>query len=266
MKDWNRFGLFVWLWLAAAAFGETNSASPLELHVKKVLFIRLTQSPVVILVDKEERRFLPIWIGMNEAQAIALEMENFKPPRPMTHDLFPSVVKELGGTIERVVITETKANTYYATLSINAKGATKVLDCRPSDGIAIALRAKVPILASETVMKNAMPVPEGDEETDGAQRVKQLAITVQTLTPDLAEAMDTGTRKGVLVSASQEPKLERGDVITAVGSQRVTNTEELVRALVAALEKGKEVEVKIARHRQIMTVRITIAASATPRD
>ncbi len=242
---------------AAAVCGQTNPPPPLELHVKKVLYLQMTQSPVVILVDSSEKQFLPIWIGFSEAQAIALEMEHFKPPRPMTHDLFPTVVKELDGKIEKLLITETKANTYYATLSVSTKDKTREIDCRPSDGIAIALRVKAPIFASESVMRNARPVPDEIESAGGAHRLELLPVTVQTLTPELAAALELGAAKGVLVSASQHPKVLRGDVIVAVGSDRLATVEQLKAAL-DKVGEGKDVDLKISRERQITTIRVTL--------
>jgi len=256
MKLWSRFSFFAGLFLAACAFGQSNAPAPLELRVKKVFVLQATQSPVVILMDKAEKQFLPIWIGMSEAQAIALEMEHFKPPRPMTHDLLANVLKELESKVEKVVITETKANTYFATLSVSTQGRTKEIDCRPSDGIALALRVKAPIFAAPSVMQNAMAVPAEVADEGGAQRLSRLAVTVQTLTPDLAEALGTGVQKGVLVSDSQQPKIERGDVVVAVDGIRVQNAEEFTAAL-EKVKPGKELELKIERNHKVTTIRVS---------
>jgi bifunctional DNase/RNase len=260
MKTRRLLGYSLGLFLAAGACARADIASPpLELHVMKVVIVPMTHSPVVILADKEEKRFLPIWIGLSEAQAIASEMEKFKPPRPMTHDLLTSLVRELDGKIEKIVITETKANTYYALMTVTGRGKTTEIDCRPSDGIAVALRAKAPIFAAETVMKNALDIPTDDEEsTAGVQRLKRLPATVQTLTADLAEALETGARKGVLVTASHDPKLQRGDVILAVGAERVDSVEQLAAAL-DKIQPAREAELRISRDGKTSTVRVRLA-------
>jgi uncharacterized protein len=253
-------GLIGWLLLAAPGLADTNQTALLELHVKNVIYVRMTDSLVVILVDKQEKRFLPIWVGMNEAQAIAMEMQKFKPPRPLTHDLIANLVKELDGQIEKLVITETKANTYFANLSISSRGRTKLIDCRPSDGIAVALRAKAPILAAESVMEHALPMPEEDlsDESHG-KRVTALSMTVQTLTPDLAEAFDLGKTRGLLVSESQRNELKRGDVIMAVGSTKVETVEEF-NAAVERVGPKVQIELKLLRGGKPVTVRVQLAA------
>jgi S1-C subfamily serine protease len=114
-------------------------------------------------------------------------------------------------------------------------------------------------------MRNARPVPEEAESAGGALRLQLLPVTVQSLTPELAEALTIGETKGVLVSSSQHPKILRSDVILAVGTSKVQSVEQLA----AALDKaggGKEVELKISREQQIMTVRIKLEKRAEPKD
>lgn len=124
-------------------------------------------SPIVLLKDTEERNFLPIWIGMFEAAAIAMELQEFKPPRPMTHDLITKIISLLKGSIQKVIINEIVDNTFYAIIEVQSLGATETIkiDARPSDAIAIAVRAKSPIFVSEAVMMKAKMVnSEKDEE------------------------------------------------------------------------------------------------------
>jgi bifunctional DNase/RNase len=125
-------------------------------------------SPIVLLKDMEERNFLPIWIGMFEAAAIAMELQSFTPPRPMTHDLLTKIINELGATVFRIIISEIVENTFYSVIELNAKGKKdKIIkiDARPSDAIAISVRCKVPIFVSEAVMSKAKMVNiEKDEE------------------------------------------------------------------------------------------------------
>jgi len=123
-------------------------------------------SPIVLLRDTEERNFLPIWIGMFEAAAIAMELQDFKPPRPMTHDLLATLVEELNGQVVRVIIHEVVENTFYATIEIKKPDETLLkIDARPSDAIALAVRTHTSIFVSETVMVKAKMVnSEKDEE------------------------------------------------------------------------------------------------------
>jgi bifunctional DNase/RNase len=121
----------------------------------------------VLLKDSEERNFLPIWIGMFEAAAIAMELQEFKSPRPMTHDLIVELVAKLQGTIEKVIISDIKEDTFYAVLEVRQKDLKEPIkiDCRPSDAIAIAVRVDADIYVAENVMLNAKMVnAEKDKE------------------------------------------------------------------------------------------------------
>jgi bifunctional DNase/RNase len=110
-------------------------------------------SPIVLLKDEEELNFLPIWIGIFEATAIAMVMQGITPPRPMTHDLLTDVLKVLDVKVERVVINEVKDGTFYAVIDIiTPQGKKLTIDSRPSDAIALAVRTGVTIFVSENVM------------------------------------------------------------------------------------------------------------------
>lgn len=139
-------------------------------------------SPIVLLKDSEERNFLPIWIGMFEAAAIAMELQEFKPPRPMTHDLLTKTINLLEGEVMQITINEIIENTFYAIIDIKKKGATKLIhiDSRPSDAIAIAVRTKAPIFVSEAVMAKAKMVnTEKDEE-----ETKDFKNFIDNISPD----------------------------------------------------------------------------------
>ncbi len=137
-------------------------------------------SPLVLLKDQEELNFLPIWIGIFEAAAIAMEMQNAKPPRPMTHDLLLESVNKLGGKLEKIVVTDVKDGTFYAALEIDKNGKTLKLDSRPSDAIALAVRAHVPIYVSEVVMMQAKLV---NAEKD-AEETKKFKDFIQDMKPE----------------------------------------------------------------------------------
>ncbi len=115
-----------------------------------------SQKPIILLKEENGERFLPIWIGSFEASAIALELVNFKTPRPMTHDLILSIIKDLKARVDFIAVTNIIDETFYAVLNLtNDAGETIAIDLRPSDAIAIAVRSKCPIFASKFVMENA---------------------------------------------------------------------------------------------------------------
>lgn len=124
------------------------------LHMK-VRGVALDQqmNPVVLLVDQGETMALPIWIGQAEATAIAMELQSVKPPRPMTHDLLRSVLNSLSVAVLRVVVTEVKEATYFAEIHLATNGNPMIVDSRPSDAIALALRTASPIYVDEVVLR-----------------------------------------------------------------------------------------------------------------
>jgi bifunctional DNase/RNase len=124
----------------------------------KVRGVALDQqmNPVVLLVDQAETMALPIWIGQAEATAIAMELQGVKPPRPMTHDLLRSILKALSAIVTRVVVTEVRDSTYFAEIHLAANGTPVVVDSRPSDAIALALRAEAPIFITPQVAEQAI--------------------------------------------------------------------------------------------------------------
>ncbi len=115
---------------------------------------------VVVLEDLEKTRLVPIWIGVNEGNAIALEMQGEKFPRPLTHDLMVNALKEVGGVIEKVVISDLKDNSYYALITIRHQGKTYEIDARPSDSLALAVRVRCPIYIDEKVLKKCPQIDQ----------------------------------------------------------------------------------------------------------
>ena len=125
------------------------------MKVKSLMMDPVTQMPIVILRDTDGGTILPIWVGLFEANAIALQLEKIDTPRPMTHDLLRSVLATVEATVERIVITELKENTFYAILRLNLAGHEVEVDSRPSDAIALALRTDSPIYVNENVIEKA---------------------------------------------------------------------------------------------------------------
>lgn len=121
----------------------------------------------ILLKEIEGTRRLPIIIGAFEAQAIALEMEGIKPPRPLTHDLLKTLVDNLGASVVEIIVSELKENTFYAKIILEASGLTNEIDARPSDAIALAVRTYAPIFVNEAVMSSAAFIPSDETEIPG---------------------------------------------------------------------------------------------------
>lgn len=133
-----------------------------EMKVKSLMMDPVTQTPIVILRDPSGKSILPIWVGLFEANAIALKLENVETPRPMTHDLLRAVLDSMQATVKRISITDLKDSTFYATVLLSCNGKEFKVDSRPSDAIALALRADAPIFVSQDVIKKASrPDSEG---------------------------------------------------------------------------------------------------------
>jgi len=132
-----------------------------EMKVYGLALDEESQVPVLVLKDKDDKTVLPIWIGAMEAMAISLAINDVKLPRPMTHDLLLTIIGGLGGKVLAVNVISLREGTYYAEVHIEHEGKLKRIDCRPSDGIALALRADVPISVDEIVIIQA----ESDRRT-----------------------------------------------------------------------------------------------------
>lgn len=136
----------------------------LEMRIRGLLMDPTTNSPIVILKDVNSEAMLPIWVGPFEANSIASEIEKVAPPRPMTHDLLRNAIHLFGAVIKRIIVTELRDNTFYAVIEIEWQGDRLILDSRPSDAIALALRADCPIFVNEDVIKSSQQ--SGLAETD----------------------------------------------------------------------------------------------------
>src|SRR5499427_7469144 len=152
----------------------------IEMTIKGLMVDPITNMPIIILRDKEGQRLLPIWVGVFEANAIALQIENVTTPRPMTHDLLKNVIQDLHGRIEKIVVSDLKESTFYALIYLTVGGELMAVDARPSDAIALALRARAPIFVEETVIDNAKPVDFSSESADSERLQKWL----ENLDPD----------------------------------------------------------------------------------
>src|SRR5688572_17299474 len=150
-----------------------SSLSPLvPMSIKGLMLDPVSNSPIVVLKDDEEKFFLPIWVGIFEANAIALQLENITTPRPMTHDLLRNMISELDARVTRVVINDLRDSTFFAQIRLLVAGKTLEVDARPSDALALALRTEAPIYVAQTVLDQAQTItPEAGEDND--EKVKK---------------------------------------------------------------------------------------------
>jgi uncharacterized protein len=150
----------------------------IEMNVAGIALDARNGHPIVVLNDSSKRRALPIWVGMAEANAIARALDSRKPERPLTHDLLLSIVTELGYTVKEININELSSSTYFATIIVSHPGSEgtpsfeKSIDARPSDAIALALRANSPIFVSEQVVADGTIPADYEKDEEEAQEFK----------------------------------------------------------------------------------------------
>jgi bifunctional DNase/RNase len=132
-----------------------EAAMEIEMKIRGLMMDPVTNMPIVVLKDSSSGAVLPIWVGVYEANAIALEIEKVQTPRPMTHDLLKNVLLGLDVQVQKVVVNELRDDTFYALIWVMRNGQTMSIDSRPSDALALALRVDCPIFVEETVLKNS---------------------------------------------------------------------------------------------------------------
>jgi uncharacterized protein len=144
-----------------------------------------SSSPIVILKVEDENRYLPIWIGQPEARSILMKLQNQEFSRPLTHDLAVNLVAELGGSMEKVTVTELRDSTFFAVISVEIDGRTVEIDSRPSDAIALAVRAGAEIFAADEVIEEAAVVfEEAMEETPEEEVVDKFKDWMKNVSPE----------------------------------------------------------------------------------
>ncbi len=137
---------------------ELEAAIEKEFRIKGLMMDPVTNSPIVILQDIEANTLLPIWVGIFEANAIALQIERIDTPRPMTHDLLRNILLHLDAEVEKIVVTELKENTFFAQIHLDIDGNRMTVDSRPSDAIALALRTDSPIYVTDEVIASSQNI------------------------------------------------------------------------------------------------------------
>lgn len=137
----------------------------IEVKIDSIRVSLMSNHRVVILKDLASERYLPIWIGPYEAEAITIQLQEVEVARPLTHDLLKTTITELGGKIIHVIVNELRSDTFYANIVVERNGKRMEIDSRPSDAIALAVRASVPIYVEDSVMEHAAITPEEDAES-----------------------------------------------------------------------------------------------------
>ena len=229
MKRYVKIGIAggLLLFLAMVSVSKETPSSFIEMEVKGVRLDPFGQNPVVILVDKEEKKALAIWIGPVEASAIERELNRVTTPRPMTHDLFHSVLGRMKAKVEEIKITDLREQTYYALLVLVLDKEMVEIDARPSDAIILALKSQAPISVATKVLEQ-----QGISLTGKTSLGEKPGIRVQELTPSLATQFSFKGNKGVLVSdviagsPAEAGGLKAGDIIVKVNSKEIGTVQE----------------------------------------
>ena len=170
----------------------------IEMIIDSIRVSLMNYQQVVILKEKMAERYLPIWIGPAEAEAIRLKLQNVAVPRPLTHDLLLSVIDTLGATVNSIIISDLKSDTFYARIILNTNGGQMEVDSRPSDSMALAVRAEVPIYAEDAVLDKAgilldketgKPIPPEGEE-GGVEKVSDEELRRMSAFSDFINTLD----------------------------------------------------------------------------
>ncbi|PKB82472.1 MAG: hypothetical protein BZY88_04385 [SAR202 cluster bacterium Io17-Chloro-G9] len=174
----------------------------LEMTIDSIRVSPMNYQRVVILKEKDSDRYLPIWIGPAEADAIAVKLQDLSVPRPLTHDLLRTVIDTLGGAVQHILVNDLQNDTFYAKITIQANGNSKEIDCRPSDAVALAVRVQVPIYVDETVIEKAgilldketgKPIGAGTKDAPDAEKppeVKEEELRRMSAFTDFIDTLD----------------------------------------------------------------------------
>lgn len=163
----------------------------IEVIIDSIRVSLMSQHRVVVLKDVNSERFLPIWIGPCEAEAITVKLQEMPTPRPLTHDLLKSVIRELGGRVVHILISDLRQDVYYARIVVEVAGEQLEIDSRPSDAIALAVRVSAPIFVSETVMDRAATEPDEDVEKETTSGPTPGSEVDETKLSAFADFLDT---------------------------------------------------------------------------
>jgi bifunctional DNase/RNase len=254
----------VGIWLATLTCSPADTAvmtssvlTPDSEPLIQVTVFRLTvdpanQQPIVTLIDADQKRVFPIWIGLSEARAIHSELQGVEHSRPLTHDLLAGIIGKVGGKIQRVIITHIEDNVFFATLVINQDESLIEVDARPSDSIVMALKFNAPIyIAKRLFDKMSIPV-ETPNKTGG-----DYGLDIQEITPELARYLALEPNRGVMVSAvrpgsrAAKDGLQAGDILIEIDGKLISEAV-TVKNLIDSSKNPSQV--KILRGKQILKI------------
>ena len=235
-----------------------------EMKVRGVTMDPERHSPIVVLEGRQGHEAFPIWIGIPEARAIALELEGVVTPRPLTHALLNNILTDLEIGIGRIFINDLRNNTYFAKIDLLRGSDTVTIDARPSDAIALAIRAKAPIFVARKVLEATRTVILSEP---GAQKdsARMCGIAVQNLTPQLARVFNLSSTDGVLV-ASADPgsrdeasDVRRGDVITQADGTIIRTVRDF-QNLCGNKEAGEQVVLNVTRDQRPVELKLLLSS------
>ncbi len=252
------------LWLVTATCSQAGTAAQvattaapdtdplIQVNVYRLVVDPASQQPVVTLVDLDQKRAFPIWIGLSEARAIHSELKGMEHFRPLTHDLLARIIDKVDGKIHRVIITHAKDNVFYATLVIKKDDTFFEIDARPSDSIVMALKFHAPIYITRSLfekMSVPMEAPQGVGQDYG--------LSMQEITPELAKYLALESSRGVMISAvhpgSQAEKdgIQPGDILVEFDGHHITD---VISAKELMVRSKGPLQAKIIRAKQTLTI------------
>ncbi len=239
--------------------GPSNSGL-LPVDVKGVVVDPDTQSPVLFLVDPDSERGLPVWIGLSEARAITLGLQAVEPPRPLTHDLMKRMLDLLDASVERVVISDLRENTYFAVLNLRSGRKTWEVDSRPSDAVAIALKFGAPLFLSPALVEKGVLVDLGSASAGVGPRSTYGFVT-QDLSPEVARYFAFDREKGVIVTEITEDGpadkagMRKGDILVRLDREPVEGNKDLWLAL-GEKDPSKALRIDVYRNGKVRSLKI----------
>jgi bifunctional DNase/RNase len=266
LKKRKQFLSFMLLWLLTAiccaaqpadnrsnqTVGEKTELIPVTVY--QLVVDPTSRQPVVTLTDEGEKRALFIWIGMVEARAIYSELEDIEPQRPLTHDLLAEVILKSQGEIRRIVVTHTRDNTYFASIFLQRADKLIEIDARPSDALVLALKFDAPVYVSRDLFENMSLPLESRKDGD-----EFYGLSLQELTPDLANYLALESGKGAMVSGVQKGSraamdgLRIGDIIVEIEGRIVEDPAFFEKAFKAS---KRPLSLKVHRNNRFMTLTV----------
>jgi bifunctional DNase/RNase len=232
----------------------------LELQVKGITIDPNGDVPVVILEAPTSHEAFPMWIGKQEAQAIAIELQDVPVPRPLTHMLLKNILTNLQVKVERIVIHDLQDNTFFASIYLQQGQSSHTIDARPSDAIALAIATKAPIFVAPHVLQAVQTLPTLPTEPPPALVAKKFGMHMQTLDERLARAFQLPHAGGVLVafveahSQAAQDGINRGDIIMRVDGKTIKTLEDLMGVLAT---DGPEPHIlSVMRQQHEVTIRL----------